>query len=183
MPGARVATGERVTLRTVESEDIPFIQRASANPEIRYPIGNPIRNRDEIDVSTERGTEQFLVCLESEKSSPGQPESSALEAIGQVNLTEMNYKRPELGYWISPHMQGKGYGKEAVTLVVDHAFRSYDTPAIGAEAYDFNEASRELLESLGFTREGCRRKFMFVDGAYRDMIQYGLLREKWRDEP
>lgn len=32
MPGARVASGERVTLRTAEEEDAPFLQRAYANP-------------------------------------------------------------------------------------------------------------------------------------------------------
>nr|WP_256548157.1 hypothetical protein [Natronosalvus rutilus] len=42
MPGARITSGERVTLRTVEREDVPFLQRAFANPEIRYPIGNPL---------------------------------------------------------------------------------------------------------------------------------------------
>ncbi len=52
---------------------------------------------------------------------------------------------------------------------------------MGAEAYDFNDASRGLLESLGFTEEGRRRKYMFVDGAHRDMVQYGLLREEWRE--
>ena len=181
MPGARVERGERVTLRTVESEDVPFLQRASANPAIRYPIGNPVRNSEQIEIADERGTDQFLVCLEDDDTDPGQVDASDLTRIGQVTVHDAAWKRPELGYWIVPEVHGEGYGTEAVSLVVEYVFRQYDTPAVGAEAYDYNDASRRLLESLGFTEEGRRRKFMFVDGEYRDMIQYGLLREEWRD--
>ncbi len=65
-------------------------------------------------------------------------------------------------------------------MVIDYVFRSYDTPAVGAEDYDFNDASRGLLESLGFAEAG-RRKYMFIDGEHRDMVQYGLLRREWRE--
>lgn len=44
MPGARITSGERASLRTIETEDIPFLQRSSADPEIRIPMGNPVRN-------------------------------------------------------------------------------------------------------------------------------------------
>ena len=54
-------------------------------------------------------------------------------------------------------------------------------PAVGASAFGFNGTSRGLLESLGFVEEGRRRKFMFVDGEYRDMVHYGLLRAEWDD--
>ncbi|SEO46317.1 Protein N-acetyltransferase, RimJ/RimL family [Halogranum amylolyticum] len=183
MPGARVASGDRVTLRTVEAEDVPFLQRAGANPEIRYPLGNPLRNREQYEISDERtAPDGFLVCLEGE----GTPEllgddfeDHDLRRIGQVSVADAHYKRPELGYWLVPEVHGEGYGTESVALAVDYVFRQYDTPAVGAGAFDHNDASRRLLESLGFVEEGRRRKFMFVDGAYRDMVQYGLLREEW----
>ncbi|HMB50636.1 MAG TPA: GNAT family protein, partial [Natronoarchaeum rubrum] len=70
---------------------------------------------------------------------------------------------------------------EALSLVVDYLFRTYDAPAVGAGVFAFNDASRGLLESLGFEEEGRVRKDRFIDGAYRDRIVYGLLREDWRD--
>ena len=179
MPGARITSGERVTLRTVEQEDIPFVQR-SVEPEIRYPLGNPVRNREQFELSEEKGNDQFLVCLE-ENDDSGQPDEDEVTRIGQVSVHDADYKRPELGYWLVPEVHGEGYGKEAVSLVIEYVFRTYNTPAIGAGAYDFNDASRGLLESLGFTEEGRRRKFMFIDGEHRDSIQYGLLRREWRE--
>lgn len=196
MPGARIMSGERLTLRTVESEDIPFLQRASANPEIRYSLGTPVRNQEEFDISDESST-RFIVCLEAADTGPGEPDAESVTApgawvddqasddltrIGVVNVMDADWKRPELGYWLVPEVHGEGYGTESVSLVIKYVFREYDTPAIGAEAFAFNDASRGLLESLGFTEEGRRRKFMFVDGDYRDMVQYGLLRQVWKEQ-
>jgi ribosomal-protein-alanine N-acetyltransferase len=181
MPGARIKSGEQVTLRTVEREDIPFLQRACANPEIRYPIGNPVNNQDQIEERYEdRNNDQFLVCLDDD-AGPGQPDENDVQPIGVVGVEDADYRRPELGYWLVPEVHGSGYGKESVSLVIDYVFRVYDHPAVGAIVYDFNAASRGLLESLGFTVEGRIRKDRFIDGEYIDTIQYGLLREEWRE--
>jgi ribosomal-protein-alanine N-acetyltransferase len=181
MPGARIADGDTVTLRTVEAEDVAFLQRASANPEIRYPLGTPLRHREAIDADEEGGTDRLLVCLDGEDAGPGQPDEDETRRIGVVSVECLDYRRPELGYWLIPEGHGQGYGNEAVGLAIDYVFRSYDRPAVGAGTFDHNDASQGLLESLGFVEEGRRRKFMFVDGAHRDMVQYGLLREEWRD--
>ena len=183
MPGARVVSGDRVTLRTVESEDVPFVQRGCTDPELRYPLGTPVRNQKQIeDGIDDDGDDRFLVCLEADDASPGQPTEDDVRPIGAVSVEDVDWKRPELGYWLIPEVHGQGYGKEAISLVIDYVFRTYDAPAVGAGAFDFNDASRGLLESLGFTEEGRRRKFMFVDGEHRDMVQYGLLREEWQEE-
>jgi ribosomal-protein-alanine N-acetyltransferase len=180
MPGARVASGERVTLRTAEAEDIPFLQRAGANPELRYPLGHTVKNQGQYEISAdETGPDILIVCLENEELADG---TDGITRIGQIAVMDAHYKRPELGYWLIPEMHGEGYGTEAVSLVIDYVFRSYNTPAIGARAFDFNEASCGLLESLGFTEEGRKRQCMFVDGAHRDMVLYGLLREEWNSE-
>jgi len=52
---------------------------------------------------------------------------------------------------------------------------------VGAVAYEDNDASRGLLESLGFSEEGRIRKDRFIDGEYADTIHYGLLREEWQE--
>jgi ribosomal-protein-alanine N-acetyltransferase len=182
MPGARITNGERVTLRTVEQEDIPFIQRGCTNPEIRYPLGTPLRNQDQIEEQHEDGDEdQFLVCL-GDDAGPGQPDEDDIRRIGVISVEDADWRRPELGYWLVPEVHGDGYGKEAVSLVIDYVFRVYDHPAVGAGAYDFNDASRGLLESLGFSEEGRIRKDRFIDGEYIDTVQYGLLRWEWREQ-
>ena len=174
MPGARVASGERVALRTVATEDVPFIQRAFTNPAIRYPLGTQLKNQDEIESwNEEANDDHFLVCIEGDDAVPGQPDGDDVRPIGAVTVEDAAWRRPEV--------HGEGYGKEGVSLVVDYVFRTYEHPTVGAGAYAFNEASRALLESLGFSEEGRTRKVRFVDGEYVDGIQYGLLRSEWYD--
>lgn len=182
MPGARIQRGERVTLRTFEHEDLPFLQRAYANPALRYPLGTPLKNREQLEEWSDGGDEdRFLVCLDEDDAGPGQPDDGDVRPIGVVSAEDASWRRPELVYWLVPEVHGEGYGKEAVSLAIDYVFRVYDHPAIGAGAYDFNEASCGLLESLGFEEEGRIRKDRFIDGEYVDTVQYGLLRQEWRE--
>lgn len=182
MPGARVASGRRVALRTIECEDVDFLQRGYANPEIRYPIGNPIRNREAVEPpDSEEPGDSFLVCQDNEDAGPGSSDDGDVRRLGTVTVDDVDYRRPELAYWLAPEVHGQGYGSEAVSLAIDHVFRSYDHPAVGAQAYAFNDASRGLLSSLGFEEEGRIRKDRFIDGRYVDTVLYGLLREDWLD--
>lgn len=182
MPGARVSDGERVTLRTAEDDDAAFCQRASANPAIRVPLGTPVHRRSDMDEILERDGDAFLACLDAEEAGPGTPDDDETTPIGWVGIEDASYRRPEFTYWLVPEHHGEGYGKEMLSLAIDYAFATYDHPAVGAGAYDFNDASRELLESPGFEEEGRIRRDRFIDGEYVDTVKYGLLREEWRAE-
>lgn len=170
----RFLGGERVTLRPVEREDAEFVQRASNEPELRVPLGgsrpaneaqvtDSIQNRAESDDCID-----LLVCLD--------------EPIGNVQLERLSRTRPTISYWIVTERQGEGYATEAVSLVIDYLFETFDRPGVYAFTSDGNEASRGLLESLGFRQEGRFRKDQFVDGEYVDTVHYGLLREAWTGE-
>ena len=181
MPGVQISRGDRVTLRTVEDDDLPFLQRGYANPELRYPLGNPLLNRQQLEEWLEdEQADRLLVCLDGEPAGPGRSDDADnVRPIGLVTVEDADWRRPELVYWLVPEVHGDGYGSEAVSLVIDYVFRTYDTPAVGAATYEFNDASRGLLESLGFEEEGRTRRDRFIDGEYVDTIRYGLLREEW----
>lgn len=182
MPGARIADGDRITLRTVEQEDVPFLQRGTANAELRYPLGSRLMDQSQVKEEVlDHSDDQFLVCLDETDAGSGQSHRDETRPIGVVFVEDANWRRPELVYWLVPTVHGDGYGKEALSLVIDYVFRVYAHPAVGAGVYAFNEASRNLLTSLGFSEEGRIRKDRFVDGDYVDTVQYGLLRTEWRD--
>lgn len=185
MPGARVASGERITLRTAEEEDAAFLQRAHANPELRYPLGWDVKSCDEIatDLDDNIGHDElFLVCLDGEDASPGSPEEDDVRRIGAVVASTPEQFRSGIGYWLVSTVHGEGYGTEAVSLLLDYLFRVRAQPAVYAKALPDNDATRGLLESLGFTQEGRARKETFWDGEYTDSTTYSLLREEWHDE-
>jgi ribosomal-protein-alanine N-acetyltransferase len=181
MPGAIVKSGEQLTLRTLEREDLDILQRGAADPDIRHLTGNSkVRNRDDLeDTFEDENTTILLVCLDDPgESGPVGPED--IRRIGIASVAEYG-RNPRLGIWLVPDVQGEGFGNEATRLLVDYVFNSYDRPAVTAKAFDYNDSSRGVLESLGFQQEGRLRQNAFLDGEYRDGLLYGLLREEWED--
>ena len=87
----------------------------------------------------------------------------------------------KLAYWVLPEYQGEGFGREAVSLLLEYGFDELRLNRVGAHCLASNEASSGLLESLGFEREGRRRERHYVDGEYVDALGYGLLATEWRD--
>lgn len=75
---------------------------------------------------------------------------------------------------------GTGIGTEAGRLVVDHGFQELNLHRIAAGTFAENEAMRRLARRLGMSEEGTRRQGLFKHGAYRDIIEYGILVDEWR---
>lgn len=76
---------------------------------------------------------------------------------------------------------GSDYGTEVRALLLKYVLWADDTPTVKTNAYESDDASRGLLERLGFEQEGHHRRVAFLDGAYRDRITYGILREAWEN--
>jgi len=63
-------------------------------------------------------------------------------------------KLMEIGYGVIPSERGKGYGTEAVQIMVDYLFLSKDIVRIQAVTNVDNIPSQRVLEKAGFVREG-----------------------------
>jgi RimJ/RimL family protein N-acetyltransferase len=44
---------------------------------------------------------------------------------------------------------------------------------------ELDERSLKLHKKVGFKEEGCRRKAVYKNGQYSDVIEFGILREEW----
>jgi len=72
--------------------------------------------------------------------------------------------------------RGRGYGREAVGLLVRHLFATETLERVGATCDVENVPSYRLLERLGFRREGTLRAALFHHGRWHDVYVYGLTR-------
>jgi len=174
MPGPVFLDGEAVSLRTIEEEDLQFLQEAINHPDVWRGIGrsSPVNMEQEREFFEEQvcgdGAVTLLVA-----TGPETP-------VGTVSLTVGGEGNgAELGYWIAPAHQGEGYGTEAAELLVDYGFRQRGVHRIEARVFEFNEPSQRLLEAVGFTHEGTKRESEFIDGEYQDTRWYGVLEEEW----
>ena len=111
---------------------------------------------------------------------------------GQVtidNVVRGALRSGYLGYWIDRSVAGRGMASLAVALVCDHAFGEVGLHRLQADIRPENGPSRRLVERLGFRQEGLLRRYLDIDGDWRDHISYALLAEdlpagvlaRWRE--
>ncbi|WP_394781876.1 GNAT family N-acetyltransferase [Undibacterium sp.] len=101
--------------------------------------------------------------------------------IGSCVLFKLDEEslRGELGYALGRQYWGNGYMHEALSLVVEHAFRRLALHRLEAEIDPRNEHSANSLLRLGFVLEGTLRE-RWIDGDdISDAGLYGLLARDW----
>ena len=87
----------------------------------------------------------------------------------------------EIACFLVPSERGKGYGTEAVQLMVDNLFIYRNIVRIQATVNVGNKAAQRVLEKAGFKVEGTIRKLSFVRGEWKDRILYSILLEEWKE--
>jgi len=100
--------------------------------------------------------------------------------VGQVTVSTIvrgAFNSGHVGYWVDRGHAGRGITPTALALVVDHCFGPAGLHRIEANVRPENTASRRVLEKLGFREEGMHRRYLAIDGAYRDHISYALTTE------
>lgn len=102
------------------------------------------------------------------------------ELAGMVtvgNIVRGAFNSGYVGYWVDERVSGRGVMTTALALAVDHCFGPARLHRIEANVRPENVASRRVVEKLGFTEEAYHRRFLDIDGAYRDHVGYAVLAE------
>jgi RimJ/RimL family protein N-acetyltransferase len=168
---------KRLVIKEMSSSDAPKVFEYRQAPEVlRFQSFNPksinevhslIRN-DLKDFNKENAWFQIGIYLVE-------------QIIGDIGIHFIGpeNKQCEIGYTIDPKHQKNGYGKESVSGVLDYLFGELDKHRIIASLDPENEASRKLLERLGFRNEGCFKKSILNKGKWEDDLVYAVLNEEW----
>ncbi|MFX1481167.1 MAG: GNAT family N-acetyltransferase [Promethearchaeota archaeon] len=78
--------------------------------------------------------------------------------------------------------QGKGYGTDAMELLVRYGFNTLNLHRIELETFQFNLRAFKSYKKVGFKEEGIRRKAIYVNGKYHDVYILGLLKDEWVED-
>ena len=98
--------------------------------------------------------------------------------LGGINIGNVRRgvsQSASLGYWIGEKYSRNGYMKEALKLLIPSLFVDLRLNRIEAATLEENIASKNLLKKIGFKKEGVLRKYLKINGRWRDHILYGLL--------
>jgi RimJ/RimL family protein N-acetyltransferase len=86
----------------------------------------------------------------------------------------------QLTIYLLPIERQKGYGTEAVKIMLDYLFLSRDIVRVQTECDSQNVAYLKTLRKAGFKQEGVMRRYMFVRGEWKDTTLLSVLREEWK---
>ena len=103
----------------------------------------------------------------------GIEDKSSKELVGIIFLSKINmiHQTCWLGVFLGEeNTRGKGFGKEAVNLIVEYAFKNLNLRKVSLEVVKSNKNAISVYKKLGFVQEGEMKMQVFNDGKYNDLI-------------
>lgn len=82
----------------------------------------------------------------------------------------------------APEDRRKGYGSQALRLLLRFAFAELNLFRVSALVPEYNEGAARLFQKFGFVEEIRRRKALNRDGSLWDLMAFGLLRSEWESQ-
>lgn len=84
----------------------------------------------------------------------------------------------QVGYWIDEAYAGRNVTPTALAMALDHCFFVVGLHRVEASIRPENQASRRVVEKLGFRDEGVRVRQLHINGTWRDHICYAITAEE-----
>jgi RimJ/RimL family protein N-acetyltransferase len=177
--------GKLVCIRAYERSDIDSLMTWVNDEEVTRQLGS-----GPLTYPVSRGLEEQF--LEKATTSALDPTSKifAIEAIpqgqyiGGIDLQAINWLDRHAGIGIvigDKAFRGRGYGTDAMRLIMRMGFEKMNLHRLWLRVYDFNAAGIRCYEKCGFKREGILRHDRFIDGKYHDTIVMAILEDEYRE--
>jgi len=114
------------------------------------------------------------------------------EFAGQLNVSGLSYgslSSASIGYWVAERFAGRNITPTAVALATDHCLFTIGLHRMEICIRPENAPSLRVVEKLGFRYEGLRRRFIHINGDWRDHFCFALVAEelpsgvlrRWKD--
>ncbi len=171
--------GEKVILRAMTRDDLERLCQFNNDAEVEIAGGGDppmpqslARLQAEYDADVGRGgRDGASFAIEADGQFIGQ---CALFQFNDVaNTCALGITIGDKAYW------GRGYGSDALRLLLDYAFRLRNIRRVHLTVNGTNERAIRAYRSCGFVEEGRLRAHVWSDGQYIDLVAMGLLRDEW----
>lgn len=170
----------RLTLRLLTEADLPALYDIFSNPEVmRYWSYPPWTDKSQ--------AQQMLKDVQA-----GYDTGNALQLgierradqalVGTCTLFQFHVasRRAEIGYALGRPYWKLGYMHETLQALLHYAFQTLNLNRLEVDIDPRNLASANVLERLGFQKEGHLRERWIVNDEVSDTWLYGLLRREWQ---
>jgi len=177
------ASGSSVYLKSLAMEDADAIQRNADDPELARDVASaghfphPYTMADALEF-IQRAVSLYPLMTDLHLGVWATSENALVGACALRGI-DLRNKRAEIGYWIGKPHWGKGYGKNAVAVMLSYGFKALELNRVYCNAFESNARSIALLRSLGFVEEGRLRAHDTIEGKPVDSLSFGVLKEEF----
>ena len=166
--------GERLYLSPMNSEDTETYVKWVSDRKVTDNLGltstiiNLIGEKEYIESKKEKSYD-FSIVLNDDT------------LIGNISLDSVDLisRKATLGIFIGEEeYRSKGYGTEAIKLIIDYGFNILGLHNINLKVFEFNERAIKAYEKVGFKEYGRRHESYFLDGKFHDEISMEIINER-----
>ena len=172
--------GRHIRLRSVERSDLPRFHEWLNDAEVTEGLALylPLSMNDE-----EQWFGKMLQMSQEERPLAIElKEEDKWRLIGNCGFFNLEWpnRSTEFGIFIGDKsLWNKGYGTEAVELLLEHGFETLNLNRIYLRVYSTNPRARRSYEKAGFILEGTLREALYRHGKYADIHIMSVLRAEW----
>ena len=174
----KTLVGDAVYLSPISLDDVE--EYAQMVNDIKVSVGlGYLSYTNIIDFESEK---EFLISVKKEKMFAVRllENDELLGNIGFNSLDIIN-RNGALGVLIgNPKYQRKGYGTEALKLILDYGFSFLNLRNISLNVFEYNEVAYNLYKKAGFKEVGRLRKAVEIMGKTYDVIIMDMLKEEFQ---
>ncbi len=166
---------EDIALCPIRTDDevIPTYLRWVNNPNISHFIGQNAKTLNQLDekkwLESLTNTHAFNIVILSSSEMIG---NCSLEPKGNAGTYNIGIMIGETDY------HNKGYGTQAIKLLVDYAFKELNAHRVELSLSAENTHAFRCYEKCGFVKYGRAHEDRYHDGHYVDTILMEILREE-----
>ena len=166
-----------VKLREYTLADAPSVQKWMNDAETTRFLGYGFSRPRTLDEVTEML--EMRICGDLTGESFAIIDADTGDYMGECSLLlpDEKAKKAEIAIVILPEYRGNGAGTQAMRLLMEAGFRSYDRLFLKCAAN--NASAIKLYEKLGFQKEGTLRRDMKIGDEVVDTVIYGMLKEEY----
>lgn len=171
--------GEKVRLRAIEREDLPTWWAFNNDVDVEIAGGGDppypqslARLQAEFENDAARGGRDGpRFAIEADGHMIGQCAFFGMEPVARTAAIGITIG--DQRYW------GRGYGRDAIRVLVDYGFRLLNLHRIWLDVHGRNERAQRAYRACGFVEEGRLRRHVWSNGRHDDLVYMGLLHSEW----
>jgi ribosomal-protein-alanine N-acetyltransferase len=183
-PGGRepVLQGQTVTLRYPQMSDYPQWAALRGNSRAFLSPWEPTWAADELTrTAFRRRLRRYQREIRNDVAYPffvfRKADGVLMGGCTLTNVRRGVTQSAAIGYWIGAPYARQGHMYAALRAVQPFVFELLGLHRLEAACIPENEASRNLLLKVGFREEGRARRYLQINGEWRDHILFAMLED------